>query len=103
MLMFLPCLDSSEMAESRRRELDISRTSAMELGETAVNAAKNGTYINLSGLVINWHEAVKAACNAKISIPSEAPLPSYGSKTFAETRVQVTNETTSGGIPSSSK
>ena len=41
-LRMMPCLDSEEMAGARRRELDIRRDDAKELGQSAVSAAKNG-------------------------------------------------------------
>ncbi|QEG41603.1 hypothetical protein UC8_36280 [Roseimaritima ulvae] len=40
-LMLLPCLDSEEMAASRRRDLGISQEAATVLGKSAVAAARN--------------------------------------------------------------
>jgi len=95
MLTILPCLDSAEMAQSRRRELGIARKVAAELGKAAVAAALEGHYRYQSENV-DWSRLVQAACSAKISIPPGAPLPAHEGSSFAETRVQVTNETTLG-------
>lgn len=94
MLRVLPCLDSDEMAQARRRELDISRDLATELGRSAVEAAEQGYYISKSGRRVDWRSLVQAARAAKVSIPPDAPLPEHEPVDFAETRVQVTNETT---------
>jgi len=39
-LTVLPCLDSDAMAEARRRELDVPRASAAELGRTPRPASR---------------------------------------------------------------
>ena len=96
MLKILPCLDSVEMATSRRRELDISRNVAAALGRSAVEAGANGYYIYGAGKKVDWSRYVQAACSAKISIPPGAPLPTHEVIPFPETRIQVTNETTLG-------
>ncbi len=94
MLTLLPCQDSDEMAASRQRELDIPRNVAAALGQSAVLAGERGYYVDRTGRRVDWSEAVHAACAAKVSISPHAPLPSPASPVFAETRVQVTNETT---------
>lgn len=94
MLNLLPCLDSDEMALSRRRELDVPRHVAAELGRSAVDAAIQGHYLDGIGATVEWGHAVSAACSAKVSIPPDADLPTRETQTFAETRVQVANETT---------
>ena len=43
-LKMLPCLDSAELARCRRRELDLPRQTAAELGRSAVEAAERGYY-----------------------------------------------------------
>ena len=95
-LRILPCLNSSEMASARCRELDIPRDVAAELGRSAVEAAKNGNYLNSTVEKVQWANLVSAACAAKRSIPAEAPLPNLERTVFPETRVQVANETTLG-------
>jgi hypothetical protein len=44
-LRVLPCLDSEEMAASRRQELNIPREVAAALGQSAVDAARDGRYV----------------------------------------------------------
>jgi uncharacterized protein (TIGR02452 family) len=84
------------MATARRRELDIRRDVAAELGRSAVEAANSGDYFNRAGVRVDWKDLVDAACGAKRSIPSNALLPAQARTLFPETRVQVTNETTLG-------
>ncbi|MBO0720465.1 MAG: TIGR02452 family protein [Blastocatellia bacterium] len=96
MLRILPCLDSDEMAVTRRRELDIPRNFAAALGRSAVEAAANGYYLYESGAQVDWSNHVRTACSSKISIPPDATLPQHESVTFSETRIQVANETTLG-------
>ncbi len=96
MLVVLPCLDSDEMAAQRRRELCISRELAAHLGRTALQAIKNGYYITDSGDRVDWHEEIANARARKISIPPDEELPPPPGHTFAETTVQVSNETTLG-------
>ena len=94
MLKILPCLDSVEMATSRQRELDVHRDVATALGQSAVEASERGYYVHGTDRKVDWSHEVQAACNAKVSIPPDAPLPVLTSTSFTETRVQVTNETT---------
>src|SRR5207244_3310853 len=82
------------MATSRRRELDIPRTTAAALGRSAVEAARAGYYVNKIGEKVDWGRDVESACAAKLSIAPDAGLPALERTPFAETRVQVTNETT---------
>jgi uncharacterized protein (TIGR02452 family) len=96
MLKILPCLDSVEMATSRRRELDITGNVAAALGRSAVEAAASGYYVCRDGKKVDWSRYVQAACSAKLSIPPSATLPASESIPFPETRVQVANETTLG-------
>ena len=74
-MRFLSCLDSPALAESRRRELVISRESASQLGRSAVAAATAGVYENSIGEDVDFRAAVQAACAAKVSIPPDAALP----------------------------
>ena len=93
-LKLLPCLDSPEMALARRRELYIPRDVAASLGRSAVEMARAGCYVTETGQTVDWHDEVRAACAAKVSIPPDADLPVRHQTLFPETRVQVSNETT---------
>jgi uncharacterized protein (TIGR02452 family) len=95
-LHILPCLDSAQMAASRRQELDIPRDVAAALGRSAMNAARSGRYVTKAGQEVVWRDDVQAACAAKQSIAPDATLPDAVRSAFTETRVQVTNETTLG-------
>lgn len=93
MLKIFACLDSAELAAIRQQELDMPRDVAAALGRSAVEAAAKGYYV-YGTTSVNWSDYVQAACNAKVSIPPNAPLPARGSTRFSETRIQVANETT---------
>ena len=95
-LCILPCLDSDELATARRQELDIPRELAAALGRSAVDAARKGHYVTRNGQRVDWGREARLACSAKVSIPPAAALPSPHPVSFAETRTQVTNETTLG-------
>ena len=93
-LVFLPCLDSDEIAETHRRELNVFRHVAAQLGRSAVEAARLGYYVNANGDQVDWGDAVQAACEAKVSIAPMSRLPVMAARDSIETLVQVTNETT---------
>ncbi len=93
-LKFLHCLDSPDMAACRQAELDIPRDRAADLGRSAVEAANLGYYIDGRGNKIDWSSQVQQACSTKQSIAPDAPLPDGKTARHAETRVQVSNETT---------
>jgi uncharacterized protein (TIGR02452 family) len=95
-LHILPCLDSEQMASSRRQELNIPRDVAAALGQSAVEAAREGVYVTKAGQEVVWRDAVQAACAAKLSIDPNAALPRSERISFTETKVQVANETTLG-------
>jgi uncharacterized protein (TIGR02452 family) len=95
MLQVLPCLDSDAMADDRRRELDLSRERARDLGLAAVRAAERGWYDHGSTRV-DWSAQVAAARAATLSIPPDAHLPTPPCPHFATTIAQVANETTLG-------
>jgi uncharacterized protein (TIGR02452 family) len=96
-LQRLPCLDSPEMANRRKQELDIPRHHAVDLGKSAVKAARAGCYVDPTGAKVDWSEAVQSACIGKRSIPPDEVLRSPGIvASFEATTVQVTNETTLG-------
>jgi uncharacterized protein (TIGR02452 family) len=82
------------MAEARRRELDIRREVAEELGRSAVEITQRGFYFNAAGEKVEIGELVARAVAAKQSLPPDAALPNPQPRSFAETRIQVANETT---------
>ena len=90
----LPCIDSEELATSNRQALGITRLIASELGRSAVEASKEGAYINAAGRRVQWGDTVQTACAAKLSVAPTDPLPVREHPAFAETRIQVSNETT---------
>lgn len=90
----LPCLDSPDMATSRRQELDIPRSRAAALGMSAVEAARLGYYLNRARDKVDWSLQVRNARSAKRSITPDAPLPFFERASQLETRVQVANEST---------
>lgn len=94
MLKMLACLDSDEMAAARRRDLDVPRSVAADLGASAVEAATAGHYLCGGTRKIDWSREVAAARLARVSLPPDAPLPNPSPTRCAETRIQVTNETT---------
>lgn len=89
-----PCVDSDEISVIRQRELDISREAARVLGHSAVEAAQKGSYVNQSGDIVDWSDAIRAACAMKLSIPPDAPLPHFEPPPINQTTIQVANETT---------
>ena len=95
-LKILPCNDSTELADARQKELNIPRALAINLGLSAVQAAKQGWYLNRNQTRIEWGSLVQAACAGKVSIPPEAALPAPPQSKFSETRIQIANETTLG-------
>ena len=92
----LTCLDSYEMAASRRRELLIPRSTAAELGKSAVETASKGYYRTSAGTRVDWGDLVQAACSSTRSIRPDESLPAYDGPSYPETRIQVANETTLG-------
>jgi len=76
-LYIWPCLDSEQMASSRRQELNIHRDVAVALGQSAVEATREGIYVTKTGQEVVWRDAVQAACAAKLSIEPDAMLPSW--------------------------
>jgi len=90
----LPCIDSDEMAASRRRELDIDRGKARKLGMSALAAIQSGHYTTRFGQNVVWRDTIETARARKKSIPPDAELPPTARAPHNETRVQVTNETT---------
>ena len=95
-LKILPCLDSDEMAASRQSELLIPRSTAAELGKSAVEAASKGYYYTSTGTRVDWGDLVQAAVTSTKSIDPDDPLPVREAPSYPETRIQVSNETTLG-------
>jgi hypothetical protein len=93
-VVFLPCRDTDAMAAACRRELDLPRDIARELGQSAVRAIEIGRYERSDGAEVDWRADVAAAAEAKISLPPDAVLPTHNGASFNETRMQVVNETT---------
>ena len=66
-LEVLPCLDSTEMAAARQRELDLPWDLAAALGQSAVEASARGYYVYDPDRKVDWSDGVQTACNAKVS------------------------------------
>ena len=58
---FLPCLDSHELAESRKQALIIPHQTATFLGRSAVEAINQGHYLDSAGIKVDWSAAVNSA------------------------------------------
>lgn len=86
--------DSDKMAADRRRELDIPKSVAKELGRSAVEISHQGSYRTADGVEIDISALMDAAVSQKVSIPPDAPLPKYGTPPQGRTIVEVANETT---------
>ena len=94
MLKFFPCIDSQDLAISNKRDLNVPRDKAVNLGSSAVKAANLGWYFNSSGDRVVWSQQVMRACLAKLSIAPETELPHIRKSLHLKTQVQVCNETT---------
>jgi uncharacterized protein (TIGR02452 family) len=90
----LPCQDSAELAEMRRRELEIPPPTAAHLGRTALEICRAGEYRTRSGVMVDLRAALGRAVSQVVSIPPGTPLPSRPRPDYPETRVLVCNETT---------
>lgn len=89
-------IDSPELAQLRRKELQLPRSEAAELGRSAVRACEQGFFLSAEGRRISLAAALEQAMDARRSIPPEAELPQAPGDDVAATRVQVANETTLG-------
>ncbi len=96
-LKILACLDSHELADARRAELNISRDMATYHSREVIRAVESGSYETTSGRV-DWKRAVVDAMLAKVSIPPWQVLPPSHQEGFELTKIQVSNETTIGAI-----
>ena len=94
MLRCLWCVDSVDLALSVRRLLDVRRDVAKALGVSAVESAERGDYHAASGRQVEWHSLVEHAKACKLSLRPDDPLPTNERNAFAETIIQVCNETT---------
>ena len=63
--------------KKRRSELALRPELAESLGRSAVEAIELGYYLTDNGKV-DWSDAVRAACESKVSIAPEAELPTCG-------------------------
>lgn len=72
----------------------MSHENAAMLGSSAVDAARQGFYINNNGEKVDWKAPVAHACSAKESIRPDSQLPTHTGKVHAETKIQICNETT---------
>jgi uncharacterized protein (TIGR02452 family) len=89
-------LDSAELASTRRRELDIRRDVAAELGQSAVEITRKGAYFKSGTEKVDLSEMIARAVSAKRSLLPDAALHNSQPRWFDETRIQVCNETTFG-------
>lgn len=92
-LICLPCLDSDGLAEECRRDLDIPRGMAADLGRTAVDLSNAGEYFTTTGARVDFGELVRTAQEARKSLPPDAVLPEVPTPLFESTQVQVMNRT----------
>lgn len=90
---YLPCLDSSALAAMRKRELNVERDYAAQLGHSAVTISKQGWYLNSNREKVDIASSVQTSIRNKVSIPPEMKL-SKSMVAFDETVIQVANETT---------
>jgi uncharacterized protein (TIGR02452 family) len=93
-LQILPCLDSEEMAAARQHELSMGRDMAIYQSRITVQAVNSGYYGNRLREQVDWKRSIVDACLAKKSIPPWQDLPTAPRETFAQTKIQVSNETT---------
>lgn len=95
-LQVLPCLDSKQLAEDRRRELNLTPESARNLGLSALQILRTGEYQPESGRLVVLRHCIAACRERVVSIRPDDPLPQATGKLFEHTRVQVRNQTTLG-------
>ena len=88
MLHILPCLDADEMAECRRRELDLSCGKAAASGASAIEAARRGHDVYGIDSKVDWRQLVAAARAAKVSLRPNAALPTPPAAAFSETQTR---------------
>jgi hypothetical protein len=86
MLHILPCLDADEMAECRRRELDLSCGKAAAIDASAVEASRRGHDVYGIDSKVDWRQLVEVARAAKVSRRPNAALPTPPAAAFRETQ-----------------
>lgn len=87
-------IDSEEVADRWRRELDMDRTEARLLGEDAVAFIRAGRYQRWDGTTVDWSRDVAAAVQARVSLPPGSDLPEPSATRLRVTDVTVANEST---------
>jgi uncharacterized protein (TIGR02452 family) len=90
----LECIDTDDMAEARRNELDISRDLAIYRTRVIKQAVESGIYEDAARNEVDWRSDIVEACVAKRSLPPWHELPTVNARLSGPTRVQVSNETT---------
>ena len=93
-LHILPCLDSDERAAACQQQLDLPHQVTIELGQSALEALKQGHYLGPGGEPVDWSDQIDHAAAAKRSIAPDDDLPNPPARNIPSTQVQVTNETT---------
>ncbi len=88
--------DSDAMAAARRRELDISRQFAADLGRSAVEIARSGRYRLSDGREVSIARTMKAALAGRVSIPPDHVLRPRKRTRKKSLEIELCNETTLG-------
>jgi len=73
--VYLPCLDSDELATQRKKALFMERDHAESLGRSAVDISKDGYFLNNKGEKVEIVSLVQSAIRHKTSIPPDLVLP----------------------------
>ena len=95
-LICLPCEDSVELAEARRRDLDLTGERAIQLGISAVEICAARQYVNRFGAVVNLRPQLERTMARVVSIRPGTTLPPANRRRFTETQVVVCNQSTLG-------
>jgi len=95
-LICLPCEDSVELAEARRRDLDLTGERAIQLGISAVEICAARQYVNRFGAVVNLRPQLERTMARVVSIRPGTTLPPSNRPRVAETQVVVCNQSTLG-------
>jgi len=94
MLHCLPCVDDDQAAQAARSALQLPRSRAVWLGQTAVEAARERAYDGADGQPVDLGAALDRALASRRSIPPDAALSASMAPAFAQTHVRVANTTT---------
>jgi len=86
-------MHQSELKETLRRQLDINRDQAVQLGEEAVRIIRNGYYDLADGSRIEIREKIEKSVHGTVSYPPEKLLPQTAPGNH-NTRIQIQNCTT---------